>query len=236
MMEQKKADDAKRHERRDLSASWLFWKSFKEIKGLVLFGISTLIGLVLKKSSDTTSVPLWIVVLVAVFLLLVLVALMNALMDAVSLAKEPRRITVLECTKPGGPYPDAHAVLVVRAPDGLPVDATVAVYRINGVVQEHIGIGTVQHQQDDETYQVTLDSSYPGVDISSLFDRNTTKITNLSARLEVSFSKAARSRRPVTKAQAESNTAMADAAGLLPAVSQNPAVSVAIQSSPEVEK
>ncbi|WP_437839255.1 hypothetical protein [Sorangium sp. So ce1153] len=220
----KRDELATRHDKRDLSAFSLFWTSFKEIKGLVTFAISLIMSIILKQFVDV-SLPLWIVAILATPLALIIIALTDALMKAVSIAKVPSKITVVECMKASGPYAEAHALIILKAPDGLPPDATVTFFCLRGEWQEHIGIGTVRHQQDHETYQVTIDHLYEGVDVTRLFDRNRTPLTSISAQLEFSLSKASRAKAPVMKGQADIVAASVASGVVVPAVSPNPALS-----------
>jgi hypothetical protein len=181
--------------RREVSARRLFWQAAKDIKGVPAVLVTVCLAIITRAFVDT-QVRLWIVGVVVVLLSLVILALADALMQAVALAKAPRTIEVIHCGPTCAPYDDAYAMLVVRAPDGLPTNASVAFHVTSGDFHRPLGIGTVQHSQDHETYQVTLDRLFGSHDMDALYK---TKMTLISARLEFSLNTATRSLAPVTK-------------------------------------
>ena len=181
--------------RKDVSARRLFWQAAKDIKGVPSVLVTVILAIV-TKAFLKVDVPLWIPGVIVVLLGLVIVALVDALMQAVTIAKAPRTIEVIHCGPTCAPYDDAYAMLVVRAPDGLPTNASVAFHVATGDFHRPLGIGTVQHSQDHETYQVTLDRLFGSHNMDELYK---TKLTLISARLEFSLNTATRSLTPVTK-------------------------------------
>ena len=185
----------KRDERQEVSAADLLWRGFTQTWWVVSFTAGASLSVTLSKVSGV--VPIWVFVLSLVVSFMVIVGLANSFRLSVGVAlrimKAPRKIEVLSCKPPSGPYvEDAYAVFEVRTPDGIPTDATVAFFRQTGEGRQHIGFGTVRDQLDKETYEVPLVRLYPDIVMEELFDRN--KVGILSARLEISLGKADRSK------------------------------------------
>lgn len=186
--------------RKPPSALRLFWQSMKGVNGLPGLVIGVFVAVVLGLWVKVT-VPLWAVTLGLVVVVIIFWSLVDALGEAVALAKAQREITIVHFGTPLQSYAECHGLFVLHAPDGLPTHATVAFSVWREEVLVPVGFGTVQQQQDDVTYQVTLDRLYHGVDMAELFDRNKTPLDRFTARLEVSLDMAGRTIAPVVKGQ-----------------------------------
>lgn len=185
-------------DKRDASAAGLFWEALNSVKAFPMFLLSIALGIA-TGVYVSVQIPAWPVVVGACVGFVVVIALVEALRQAVTLARKPRRLEIVDICKAAEPYGHAHALFIVRAPDGLPTEALLSFYCHDGAfLHAPLGFGTVRHQQDDDTYHVTLDRLYEQHDIRVLLDRNTTPLNRFSARPEVSMLKLNQSK-PLTK-------------------------------------
>lgn len=133
-------------------------------------GVALIAAVVVWKFLPSHPVPMWILVCSGLLAVWVMVALLNALLQARTdhrnLAEERATAIVSAAVCPYSPYDSSVCVLIVKWPRAaaLPVGASVVISTAEDDHERPLGSGCVRPPQQDGQSVVTLDRTHTGVD------------------------------------------------------------------------
>lgn len=168
----------------------LVWDGARETTGTWATILALILTFLVWRFAQGCNVPLWIATLIGTLMLLLIIALVQAIRNATGLISFGST-QVVDVLKPHVPYMNCKCICLIEPAETLLIGTSVSFHWIEKNYERPLGWGTVIHEQDDGRVVVTIHQTHLGEEVEAFVRRlvqgEKSAIECLRARVAVSL-------------------------------------------------